>query len=83
MLVAVDGALAGLIAVADPIMDSSFEALTVLREDGLRLVNLTGDTRTTAVAVARRLGSKTSWPRSSPMARSPRSNASSPKAARW
>jgi Cu+-exporting ATPase len=56
MFVAVDGALAGLIAVADPVKETTPAALAALRADGLRLVMLTGDNRTTAEAVARRLG---------------------------
>jgi Cu+-exporting ATPase len=56
MLVAVDGEPAGLIAVADPIKDSAAGALKALREEGIRVVMLTGDSRTTAQAVARQLG---------------------------
>jgi Cu+-exporting ATPase len=56
MLVAVDGAPAGLLAVADPIKESTKEALAALREEGIRLVMLTGDSRATAEAVARQLG---------------------------
>jgi Cu+-exporting ATPase len=56
MLVAVDGQLAGLVAVADPIRDSTPEALRLLHEDGLRVIMLTGDSRTTAEAVGRKLG---------------------------
>ncbi len=56
MLVAVDGRAAGLIGVADPIKESSREAIKRLHEEGLRIVMLTGDTRPTAEAVARRLG---------------------------
>ena len=56
MLVAVDGAAAGLLAVADPVKDNAAEALAALRAEGLRLVMLTGDSRTTAEAVGRRLG---------------------------
>ncbi|MEA2935521.1 MAG: P-type Cu+ transporter [Variibacter sp.] len=48
--------LAGAIAIADPVRTSSAEALRALREDGLRIVMLTGDNRTTAEAVARTLG---------------------------
>jgi Cu+-exporting ATPase len=55
MFVAVDGRLAGLVAVADPIKDSTPAALEGLRAEGLRIVMLTGDNRTTAEAVARRL----------------------------
>jgi Cu+-exporting ATPase len=56
MLVAVNSELAGLVAVADPIRDSTPEAIRVLHEDGMRVIMLTGDSRTTAEAVARRLG---------------------------
>jgi Cu+-exporting ATPase len=55
MFVAIEGAVAGLLGVADPIKASTPEALRLLREDGLRLIMLTGDGRTTAEAVARRL----------------------------
>jgi len=54
--VALDAAAAGLVAVADPIKDSTAPALAALREAGVRVVMLTGDNRTTAEAVARRLG---------------------------
>ena len=56
MFVAVNGALAGLVGVADPIKDTAAEALKALREEGLRVVMLTGDSRTTAEAVGRKLG---------------------------
>ena len=56
MYLAVDGALAGLIAVADPIKSSSREAIKALQESGLRIVMATGDGVTTANAVARELG---------------------------
>jgi Cu+-exporting ATPase len=56
MFVAVDGRLAGLLGVADPIKASTYEALRMLHQDGLRVVMLTGDSRTTAEAVARKLG---------------------------
>ena len=56
MFLAVDGALAGLIAVADPIKASTAEAITQLRRDGLRIVMATGDGKATAEAVARELG---------------------------
>ena len=55
VFVVVDDRLAGLVAVADPIKDSAREALRRLREDGVRVVMLTGDSRTTAEAVAREL----------------------------
>jgi P-type Cu+ transporter len=56
MFVAVDGRAAGLIGVADTIKASAPEALRALREAGMRLVMLTGDSRRTAEAVARTLG---------------------------
>ena len=56
MFVAVDGQLAGLLGVADPIKESTAEAIRELREDGIRIVMVTGDNRTTADAVARKLG---------------------------
>jgi Cu+-exporting ATPase len=56
MFVAIDGALAGLVGVADPIKGTAAEALRLLREEGLRVVMLTGDSRTTAEAVGRKLG---------------------------
>ena len=56
MFVAVDGALAGIVGVADPIKDSTPEAIAALHAEGLRIVMLTGDSATTARAVAGRLG---------------------------
>jgi Cu+-exporting ATPase len=56
MFVSVDGAPAGLLGVADPIKESTPEALRLLREEGLQVVMLTGDSRTTAKAVADKLG---------------------------
>jgi Cu+-exporting ATPase len=56
MLVAVDGAMAGLLAVADPIKESAAGAIEALRRDHIRLVMLTGDSRRTAEAVGRKLG---------------------------
>jgi Cu+-exporting ATPase len=55
MFLAVDGALAGLVAVADPIKASTAEAIDALHHAGLRIVMATGDGRTTAEAVARHL----------------------------
>ena len=52
----VDGVIAGLLGVADPIKESSPEAIAALHSEGMRLVMLTGDNRTTAEAVAKRLG---------------------------
>jgi Cu+-exporting ATPase len=56
MLIAVDSIAAGILAVADPIKESAAGALTALRGDGIRTVMLTGDSRTTAEAVGRKLG---------------------------
>jgi Cu+-exporting ATPase len=56
MFVAVDGKIAGLLGVADPVKESTPEAIRVLHREGIRIVMLTGDSRTTAQAVARRLG---------------------------
>jgi Cu+-exporting ATPase len=56
MFIAIDGKLAGAIAVGDSIKDSTPQALADLRADGLRIVMLTGDARGTAHAVARNLG---------------------------
>lgn len=56
MLVAVDGQAAGLLAVADPVRATTPEAIRQLHADGLRIIMLTGDSRTTAQAVARKLG---------------------------
>lgn len=55
MLIAIDGRRAGLFAVADPIKASTFEALSLLRHEGLRIVMVTGDNPTTAKAVANEL----------------------------
>jgi Cu+-exporting ATPase len=63
MFVAVDflasgagGRLAGLLGVADPIKASAVEAIQALKKDGLRMVMITGDSRITAAAVAKKLG---------------------------
>jgi Cu+-exporting ATPase len=56
VFLAVDGKTAGVIAVADPIKQTTPEALRALAADGIRVVMLTGDNRTTAQAAARRLG---------------------------
>ncbi|UGX93535.1 heavy metal translocating P-type ATPase [Bradyrhizobium barranii subsp. barranii] len=53
---AVDGKLAGLFAIADPVKASTPEALRALADEGIKVIMLTGDNRTTAEAVARRLG---------------------------
>ena len=55
MYVAVDGTLAGALAIGDPIRANTKSALEQLQADGLRIVMLTGDTRTTADAVAKQL----------------------------
>ncbi len=55
MFVAADGKPAGLMGVADPIKPHAAEAIGALQEEGLRIVMLTGDSRTTAEAVAREL----------------------------
>jgi Cu+-exporting ATPase len=56
VLVAVDGQVAGLLGVADPMRPTTPEAIRQLHGDGVRIVMLTGDSRTTAEAVAHRLG---------------------------
>ncbi len=56
LYLAIDGKPAGVIAIADPIKPTTQEALRTLRADGVRIVMLTGDNRTTAEAVARKLG---------------------------
>jgi P-type Cu+ transporter len=56
MLVAVNGQLIGLLAVADPIRSSTAEAMHLLHADGLRIIMLTGDSKATAEAVAREVG---------------------------
>ncbi|MCK2095428.1 heavy metal translocating P-type ATPase [Thauera aromatica] len=56
MYLAADGALVGLIAVADPVKASTAEALDALRASGLRIIMATGDGLTTARAVGARLG---------------------------
>jgi Cu+-exporting ATPase len=55
MFVAVDDRLSGLVGVSDPIKESTVEAIRALHEDGIRIVMVTGDNRTTAEAVARKL----------------------------
>jgi len=56
MFVAIDGKAAGLVGVADPIKASTPDAIRDLHAEGLRVVMLTGDSRTTAAAVAAKLG---------------------------
>jgi len=54
--IAVDGKLAGLFAIADPVKPSTPDALKALAAEGIKVIMLTGDNRTTANAVARKLG---------------------------
>ena len=56
MFLAVDGKAAGLLGVTDPIKETTPEAIRQLHDDGIRIVMLTGDSRTTALAVGRSLG---------------------------
>jgi Cu+-exporting ATPase len=55
MYVVVDGSVAGLVGVTDPVKQSTAEAIRMLHQDGIRIVMLTGDNRTTAEAVAKKL----------------------------
>jgi P-type Cu+ transporter len=55
MFVVVQGAVAGMLSVADPVKSSTPEAIQMLHKDGIRIVMLTGDNRTTAEAVAKKL----------------------------
>ncbi len=56
MLLAIDGKAAGLLGVADPIKESTLEAIRALHKEGVQVIMLTGDNRITAEAVARKLG---------------------------
>ena len=56
MFVAVDGKIAGLLGVVDPIKKTTEEAIRLLRDDGIEIIMVTGDNRTMAQAVARKLG---------------------------
>ena len=56
MFVALEGKLAGLVVVADPIKDTASDAIADLHREGIRIVMLTGDNRHTAEAVGRRVG---------------------------
>ena len=56
MLVAVDGKPAGMIGVADLVKESALEAISLLHQEGIKIVMLTGDSRSTAEAVARKTG---------------------------
>jgi Cu+-exporting ATPase len=58
IFLAVNGKLAGVIAIADPVKATTADAIKALTADGIRVVMLTGDNRTTAQAVAKRLGIK-------------------------
>lgn len=55
MFVAVDGKIAGLLGVADPIKETTLEAIKALQKENIRVVMLTGDNRTTAESVAKKL----------------------------
>jgi Cu+-exporting ATPase len=55
MLVAVDGKMAGLFGVADPVKESTRDAISMLHSEGIRIVMLTGDSKITSQAVARKL----------------------------
>jgi len=59
VFIAIDGALAGLLAIADPVRNTSAEAIRTLRDRGLQVVLLTGDRNDTANAVARQVGIST------------------------
>jgi Cu+-exporting ATPase len=56
VFIGVDGQVAGVVAIADPIKDTTPQALAALRDDGITVVMLTGDNRVTAEAVGRQLG---------------------------
>jgi Cu+-exporting ATPase len=56
MFAAVDGVAAGLIGVADPVKETTPEAIKLLHKDGVEIVMLTGDNKTTAEAVSKKLG---------------------------
>ncbi|TSA45599.1 HAD family hydrolase, partial [bacterium] len=56
MFIAADGKLIGIIGAADPIKDSTFQAVKLLAADGIQIIMLTGDSRATAEAVAAKLG---------------------------
>jgi P-type Cu+ transporter len=56
VFIAIDGKLAGVAGIADPVKPAAPEALTALKGEGIRLVMLTGDNAVTAAAIARKLG---------------------------
>jgi Cu+-exporting ATPase len=56
MFLAMDVKVMGLLGVADPIKETSAEAIRSLEQEGVQVVMLTGDNRTTALAVAKKLG---------------------------
>jgi len=56
MFLSIDGKIAGLLGVADPIKETTPEAINLLHTDGVRIVMVTGDSRTTAEAVSKKLG---------------------------
>jgi Cu+-exporting ATPase len=56
MFLASDGRVAGLVAVADPIRESTLQAIQELKQEGIKVVMVTGDNRTTAAALAQKLG---------------------------
>jgi Cu+-exporting ATPase len=56
MFVAIDGKLAGIVVVADPVKETAAEAIAELHGQGIRIVMMTGDNRRTAEAVGRRVG---------------------------
>ncbi|HTV54353.1 MAG TPA: copper-translocating P-type ATPase, partial [Terriglobia bacterium] len=56
MFLVIDGRLAGLLGAADPVKPSASKAIQALHEDGIRIVMLTGDSRSAAEAVARKVG---------------------------
>ena len=56
MMIAVDGIPAGMLGVADPVKETTVEAIDLLHKEGIRIVMLTGDSRSTAEAVARQVG---------------------------
>lgn len=56
VFIAIDGTVAGLFAISEPIKETTFEAVKALVEAGVQVVMLTGDNKATAAAVARKLG---------------------------